>query len=59
MASVERYTPEQNLWEVIPSMARARSDASAASLNGRIYVAGGFTGTEVLNSVESYDPKVV
>ncbi|VDM45470.1 unnamed protein product [Toxocara canis] len=34
----------------------ARSDAAACSMNGRIYVAGGFNGELVLQSVEMYIP---
>jgi kelch-like protein 10 len=33
-----------------------RSDASAASLNGKIYIVGGFDGDEVLSSAEVFDP---
>lgn len=58
MASGERYDPALNQWEMISSMNRQRSDASAASLRGKVYIAGGFTGTEVLISVETYDPAV-
>jgi kelch-like protein 10 len=42
MNSVERYDPALNQWEVIASMNRQRSDASACSLAGKVYVAGGF-----------------
>jgi len=33
-----------------------RSDASACTLNGRIYATGGFNGQECLDSAEFYDP---
>ena len=58
MASVEKYTPGTNQWEVVAPMNRQRSDASACALNGKMYVAGGFNGQEVLNSVETYDHAV-
>lgn len=34
----------------------ARSDASAAELDGRVYVCGGFNGTEPMETTEMYDP---
>lgn len=36
MSSAERYDPERNQWEMIASMNKQRSDASAASLNSRV-----------------------
>jgi kelch-like protein 10 len=33
-----------------------RSDASAVVYDGKIYIIGGFTGGEVLRSIEVYDP---
>jgi hypothetical protein len=43
---------------MVQPMHRQRSDASACSARGKVYVAGGFNGQEVLNSVEFYDPTV-
>ncbi|KAK5976279.1 BACK domain-containing protein [Trichostrongylus colubriformis] len=53
---VERYDPKTNKWERIPSMIQMRSDAAAVSAGGKVYVSGGFNGTEVLTSVEVYTP---
>lgn len=36
MSSAETYDPKRNQWRVIPSMNKARSDASAAALNGKV-----------------------
>lgn len=55
MSSGERYEPQRNQWEMIPSMHRQRSDASAAALQDKIYIVGGFNGREVLNSAEVFD----
>ncbi|VVD04922.1 unnamed protein product [Leptidea sinapis] len=55
MSSVERYYPEKNQWEMTTPMNKQRSDASAASLGGKIYIVGGFNGQEVLSSAEVYD----
>lgn len=43
---------------MIAPMNCQRSDASATSLNGKIYCCGGFNGQECLNSCEVYDPEV-
>lgn len=42
---------------MIASMHGLHSDADACALNGKIYVTGGFTGTEYLNTVECYNPE--
>ncbi|KAI4486744.1 hypothetical protein M0804_006114 [Polistes exclamans] len=55
MNSAERYEPQKNQWEMISSMNRQRSDASAAALNNKIYIVGGFNGQEILDSAEVYD----
>lgn len=36
MASVERYYPDKNQWEMTTPMNKQRSDASAASLQGKV-----------------------
>lgn len=41
MSSVERYDPEKNQWELITPMLKQRSDASAATLQEKIYIVGG------------------
>ena len=55
MSSGERYEPQKNQWEMIPPMHQQRSDASAAALHDKIYIVGGFSGREVLNSAEVFD----
>nr|VZI48967.1 unnamed protein product [Spirometra erinaceieuropaei] len=42
--TAERYNLDENLWQPIASMNRVRSDAAAAELKNRVYVAGGFEG---------------
>lgn len=41
MNSAERYDPERNQWELITPMQRQRSDASASTVNDKIYIVGG------------------
>lgn len=43
-------------WTFISPMNEQRSDASAAALNGCIYIVGGFNGSECLSSCEYYNP---
>jgi N-acetylneuraminic acid mutarotase len=57
---VERYDPRQNRWFKVP-MATPRVDATTVRLaDGRVLVAGGFTGDDVngrpLADVEVFDP---
>lgn len=54
--TAERYKLEENLWQTIASMNRVRSDAAAAELGGRVYVAGGFEGRRYHDSAEYYEP---
>lgn len=55
LSSCERYDPKTNQWEFIASMRWKRSDASAAELDGKIYIVGGYDGRQNLNSMEVYD----
>ncbi|XP_050948458.1 kelch-like protein diablo isoform X2 [Labeo rohita] len=66
--TVERYDPLKNSWSKLTPMLRNRASASAAVLNGQIYVVGGTDGDMPLDSggrdelglslstVEKYDP---
>ena len=42
---------------MLPPMNRIRSDACAVSHAGLVYIIGGFDGTEILSSIEIYDPQ--
>ncbi|RUS89374.1 hypothetical protein EGW08_002894 [Elysia chlorotica] len=56
LRSAERFNPLTNQWTLIANMRERRSDASATSLNGEIYICGGFNGSECLCSAEVYNP---
>ena len=56
--SCERYTSQLNQWLTVTPMNSPRVDASAAVLNGCIYIAGGESGEGNERSVEKYDPKL-
>ncbi len=55
--SCERYCSQLNKWSTVADMNSVRVDASAAVINGCIYVAGGGGGKSVLRSVERYKPE--
>lgn len=42
----ECYCPKTNQWTMIAPMHMARSDANACSMDGKIYITGGFNGQE-------------
>uniref|UniRef100_A0A3B3T072 Kelch like family member 10 n=1 Tax=Paramormyrops kingsleyae TaxID=1676925 RepID=A0A3B3T072_9TELE len=54
--TVERYDPETDRWSFIQPMNVERSDASATTLHGKIYICGGFNGAECLATAECHDP---
>jgi hypothetical protein len=43
---------------MIAALNENRMKASAATLNGKIYVVGGFSGRVYVNSAEVYNPKI-
>mmetsp|Transcript_14652 Transcript_14652/g.43380 ORF Transcript_14652/g.43380 Transcript_14652/m.43380 type:complete len:1064 (+) Transcript_14652:23-3214(+) len=54
---VERYDPEGNFWERLPSMRHPRMAAACIAANAKLYVLGGQdTKKATLRSVEVYDP---
>ncbi|XP_048772872.1 alpha-scruin-like isoform X2 [Ostrea edulis] len=59
LRSVECYDPVTNRWQFVKSMTTARAGASAAELDGKIFVSGGFGNTlsgmpPILDSVEVF-----
>ncbi|XP_049315410.1 kelch-like protein 17 [Bactrocera dorsalis] len=58
LSSVERYTTSDG-WKFVNSLIIGRYDAGAVTLNGKIYIMGGYKGLGPLNqlkSVECYNP---
>ncbi len=51
-----RYNTLTHEWEPIPKMNTSRAWHAVAVVDKRIYVMGGFDGTNRLRSVECYDP---
>ena len=54
--TVERFNPENTEWEVVKPMTEARASFTVASLEGKLYVIGGYRRGRKLNSMECYDP---
>ncbi|XP_068729481.1 kelch-like protein 3 [Montipora capricornis] len=58
--AVERFDPILATWEEVSAMNEARYNAFGATMNGKIYIAGGITKNErcytTLKSCEVYDP---
>lgn len=54
---VQCFDPKTNSWKELQSMLIPRSGSAACSLNGHLYVIGGWhASTENTNKVERYDP---
>jgi DNA-binding CsgD family transcriptional regulator len=56
---VERYNPQERVWETLQEKPNAVSDVHAAVIGGRIYIPGGReTNGEITNLLEIYDPRL-
>jgi DNA-binding CsgD family transcriptional regulator len=56
---VERYNPQERVWETLQEKPHAVSDINAAVIGGRIYVPGGRQSNgEITNLLEVYDPRL-
>jgi len=55
-AEVNRYNPSTRVWQSVASLITPRFLAMSWVYNGRIYVAGGVDGSNLLSSTEVYDP---
>ena len=56
LSSVEMYSISRNQWFMVRSMNEVRSRAGVTSLNGVIYVVGGFDGVTPLRTAEMFNP---
>jgi hypothetical protein len=55
--TVTRLDASRGQWLPAPAMFRRRTCFGSAAIGGRIYVAGGFDGEELVRVVESFDPR--
>ena len=53
-----QFDPQINGWTSLPSLKVGRLGHGQATLNGKIYVAGGLNSNDdILNSMEIYNPR--
>lgn len=56
LSQVEKYTPNSGQWTAVTPMLTQRCRLGVATLNGKLYVCGGYDGSTFLETVEEYDP---
>ena len=57
LATFYRYDSMANVWEAMAPMSTARDNSAAATVDGKLYVMGGYDDDgDALSSVERYDP---
>jgi len=56
LASMERFTPANREWKLMPPMSVGRYSATSLVMNGRFYVVGGSDQVAELRSAERFDP---
>jgi len=52
---VEEYDTVLGTWRTLAPLSSARSNPRAAAVDGKVYIAGGYTSTQI-NTTEEYDP---
>ena len=52
---VDVYDPATDTWSQMPDLTVARHWALAWTQNGRVFIAGGWDGTSILTTIESYE----
>ena len=57
LSTVQRYNPDQNLWQVMPFLNSPRSSVCAVATGSHLYAIGGKSDVERANIVERFDPK--
>lgn len=55
LSSVESYNEISNRWTSLAPMNKNRTGASAAIVNGELYVVGGWNGKRKQSTIERYD----
>jgi len=56
LLQVERYDPNAGRWTACVPMLTRRCRLGVATLNGKLYVCGGYDGSTFLQTVEMFDP---
>ena len=53
----EVFDPQTNAWTALAPMSTARDGAAMAAVQGKLYAAGGWDGTNALATAEVFDPQ--
>lgn len=56
--TVERYNPNQRVWQTVANLNTKRGGVAAVTLNGEVYAMGGNDGVQTKSTVERYSPLV-
>ncbi|KIH44153.1 kelch repeat protein, partial [Ancylostoma duodenale] len=59
LRSVERFSPKNGRWEDIPDMVTSRLSFGACAMKNKIFVCGGWSGTNCMRDVECFDPRTM
>ena len=57
LSTVQRYNPDKNLWQVVPSLSSPRSQVCAVATGNHLYAVGGKSNVGYVNIVERFDPE--
>ena len=52
--TVERYNPNQRVWQTVANLNTKRGGVAAVTLNGEVYAMGGNDGVQTKSTVERY-----
>ncbi|XP_020603594.1 influenza virus NS1A-binding protein-like isoform X2 [Orbicella faveolata] len=56
LSTTERFDPSANEWEEVAPINQARSGAFGASMNGKVYIAGGQWRSDIISTCKVYNP---
>ena len=54
---MEVFDPQTNAWKALAPMNTGRSGVAMAAVQGKLYAAGGWDGTNALATAEVFDPQ--
>ena len=57
VGTVKKYSPDTNMWQVVPSLSYPRSGICAVADGRHLYAIGGISNSASLDIVERYNPK--
>ena len=57
LSTVQRYNPDANVWQAVPSLSSSRSTVCAVASESHLYAIGGISGVGYVDIAERFDPK--